>query len=490
MISLKDNIFHAFNRTHQSLLDHDYSVSFSTTIYKPSEFSKEDKKSIAETLRAGISQKSPQEAHSSLDSDNHGNHELLKMAIIQGDLFFVKEFLKKHNEQDISEELIIIAIDMQRPEVIDLLLESQAKIAKNILDEKPQIDIKCKDSKGNTALMLAVKSFNLSALEDLLGKGVDVGERNNQGQTALMIAKNMLEIVLNNQDYYLKNYPDMEDKNDKNAKNLRKMVSILKEHSKKSKQNLRDEIVNEFKKNSLQQQQEEAINEIKLEEETSWGEIIKEKEEAREHIEDVEKKSTQDQKKIEEIDNNGRTPIMLAVLNKDLEKTRALIDEGADVNVGDQLGRTPLHILAEKGSTVDIAKCIISSNSVDINKQDKFGDTPLISAIEGKNFDLINMLLEKGADINIRNNEGKTALTIAKRMKEYIANPLNPTSSNDINTDVERMKSAISAIKKSSIRSRMAAVENWLSENTTTNTANKDDKSPTSPQTKNPSNKL
>lgn len=54
--------------------------------------------------------------------------------------------------------------------------------------------------------------------------------------------------------------------------------------------------------------------------------------------------------------------------------------------------------------------------SDEINYQDKFGDTTLmIMARRGSTFaPLIKIMIEKGADPNIKNKQGKTALQIAK----------------------------------------------------------------------------
>ena len=47
---------------------------------------------------------------------------------------------------------------------------------------------------------------------------------------------------------------------------------------------------------------------------------------------------------------------------------------------------------------------------VDINQKDINGNTPLMRAIQKHRDDIVSLLIEKNANPNIKNNEGKTAL--------------------------------------------------------------------------------
>ena len=85
--------------------------------------------------------------------------------------------------------------------------------------------------------------------------------------------------------------------------------------------------------------------------------------------------------------------------------------DGADVNVKNDDGASLLHItIAYRRS--DIAKDLLS-RGVDINIKNREGMSPLISAIISKQFDFAKTLIQKGADINIRDQYGNDALWYA-----------------------------------------------------------------------------
>ena len=86
--------------------------------------------------------------------------------------------------------------------------------------------------------------------------------------------------------------------------------------------------------------------------------------------------------------------------NLTLDEFRELIKLGANVNIQDAFGRTPLHCITIK----EKIKILIESGA-NINIQNKNGDTPLhFTSSEEK----IKILLKAGADLTIKNKEGLT----------------------------------------------------------------------------------
>lgn len=86
--------------------------------------------------------------------------------------------------------------------------------------------------------------------------------------------------------------------------------------------------------------------------------------------------------------------------------TKALIENGANVNAAANDGTTALH-LAVSGPE-DSVKALIKANA-DPNARDRNGNTPLILAAKWENEKKVRMLLRAGADCNIKNNAGESA---------------------------------------------------------------------------------
>jgi predicted component of type VI protein secretion system len=88
------------------------------------------------------------------------------------------------------------------------------------------------------------------------------------------------------------------------------------------------------------------------------------------------------------------------------------IENGVDVNFGDEYGETPLHIAAEYGSPENIQMLIEAG--ADVNSKTASGYTPLHVAAEIGPPENVQVLIDAGADINIGNNNGDTALHLVE----------------------------------------------------------------------------
>ena len=100
------------------------------------------------------------------------------------------------------------------------------------------------------------------------------------------------------------------------------------------------------------------------------------------------------------------------------EYVEILLAAGADPNIGDARGITPLHEVAYKLWDIDAAALLLDHRA-NINAQSKNGATPLHSALYGCMFSddlrMINFLLKRGADIAIKNDLGVTPMDFAEK---------------------------------------------------------------------------
>lgn len=110
-----------------------------------------------------------------------------------------------------------------------------------------------------------------------------------------------------------------------------------------------------------------------------------------------------------------RTPqdenvLMLAALGGHLVLAKGLIEKGADVN---KTGWAPLHYAATKGH-LNIMKLLLEAHAyIDAESPNK--STPLMMAAMYGTFDAVKLLVDEGADISLKNEQGLTAQDFAKR---------------------------------------------------------------------------
>lgn len=98
----------------------------------------------------------------------------------------------------------------------------------------------------------------------------------------------------------------------------------------------------------------------------------------------------------------GHNPLFLDML-------KLLIENGADIHQKDFAGQTALHraALTPKGGTLELIKYLIAQGA-DVNAKDSEGNTPLFIAYAVKNDEVVNLLINSGADTTIKNNLGAT----------------------------------------------------------------------------------
>ena len=122
--------------------------------------------------------------------------------------------------------------------------------------------------------------------------------------------------------------------------------------------------------------------------------------------------------------NNGDTALMLASYFSNFRAVKLLIDAGAKIN---QSGWTALHYAASVGDTQIMLMLLDKAADIDAKSPNK--TTPLMMAVRSGSSSAVQLLLDKGADRNLINELGLSALDFAIQLeKREIAALLSASS--------------------------------------------------------------
>ena len=118
---------------------------------------------------------------------------------------------------------------------------------------------------------------------------------------------------------------------------------------------------------------------------------------------------------INNVYEDGETPLIWSIKYKHPDITEYLIEHGADINVTTKNGWTPL-MYASIDKIFKLVVEYLVEHGANIHATDNEGWTPLMFAALNRNLDTVKYLVEHGADVNHVNNDGETALLLAIRM--------------------------------------------------------------------------
>ncbi|QZY54529.1 ankyrin repeat domain-containing protein [Crassaminicella profunda] len=137
----------------------------------------------------------------------------------------------------------------------------------------------------------------------------------------------------------------------------------------------------------------------------------------------------------------GKTALVYAIKNNHGDETvKLLLRAGADVNIVDDHGRTALFDAIKYGKY-----SMIKDQVSNVNHKNNYGITPLMIAAFNMEFDVIDDLINRGANAKLTNISGENSFDVAvKNMKKHIriaiesenldegGKPRNITTSQDV----------------------------------------------------------
>jgi len=103
----------------------------------------------------------------------------------------------------------------------------------------------------------------------------------------------------------------------------------------------------------------------------------------------------------------GETALMIVTQRRDATWLNFLIGKGANVNLADDHGRTPLQMAVSLGWRDGLLILLDAKASTDVSND--AGETPLIFAVHRKDVEMVKALLQAGANADRADNSGRSA---------------------------------------------------------------------------------
>jgi len=314
-------------------------------------------------------------------------------AACMGDLVRIKSHLEQGTEVDAKDELgwtpLFWAASMGQSEVGLFLLSKGAKANTKIQNE-------------HTPLHQAAKSGAFQLVEALISKGADVNAKGKQGNTPLHNAavgghRQVAELLI-------ANGAEVNAKAKNNWTPLHRAILAGQK-----------DVAETMIRHGADMAVKDSRGRIALDLAKQCG-----------HKE-IAQRLLDEMTNIDARDEEGRTILHRAASEGWTEELQRILQSKPDLNAKDNAGRTPLHYAvggntgtiqtfswrpAENNLRVDVGRLLIERGA-DVNIQDKYGLSPLAYAVVNMNKDFVLLLLNNGAYIDTRDNGGREPMHYA-----------------------------------------------------------------------------
>lgn len=108
----------------------------------------------------------------------------------------------------------------------------------------------------------------------------------------------------------------------------------------------------------------------------------------------------------------GQTALSIVTARRDLGWMGFLLAKGADPNIADNRGTTPMMLAANLGFTEGVS--LLVGQGARVDESGPTGETPLIIAVNRRDIQLMRVLLKAGANPDRADSSGRTARDYAR----------------------------------------------------------------------------
>lgn len=135
---------------------------------------------------------------------------------------------------------------------------------------------------------------------------------------------------------------------------------------------------------------------------------------------DVNARSCEEVRNRSSVFQENYTLVHVAVIRHNFEALKMLLNAGANINLPDSYGNTPIHFACDGRNSLSLKKILQYTkvrdsviSKPDLNVQNSFGETPLMCAVSSQNTDAVLTLIKGKVSLNAENRMGYTALHCA-----------------------------------------------------------------------------